>query len=142
MLRTCSLPDLSKVFSDAAEAEGAVAPDSNLEIEDLEDKADEQSESEDVYEDDDLRELRASMERLLREQRSNDDDDDEDEEDGGGSNSSPADEEAAGRDGLARAGDDKHSPEEQSVLMEWLSKMIMLGMVKKNLEGQLLQNGG
>uniref|UniRef100_A0A8C1W8J1 non-specific serine/threonine protein kinase n=1 Tax=Cyprinus carpio TaxID=7962 RepID=A0A8C1W8J1_CYPCA len=82
MLRTCSLPDLSKVFSDAAEPEGAVAPDSNLEIEDLEDKADEQSESEDVYEDDDLRELRASMERLLQEERS-DDDDDEEEEDGG-----------------------------------------------------------
>uniref|UniRef100_A0A8C2CC10 non-specific serine/threonine protein kinase n=1 Tax=Cyprinus carpio TaxID=7962 RepID=A0A8C2CC10_CYPCA len=82
MLRTCSLPDLSKVFSDAAEPEGAVAPDSNLEIEDLEDKADEQSESEDVYEDDDLRQLRASMERLLQEERS-DDDDDEEEEDGG-----------------------------------------------------------
>ncbi|XP_026088470.1 prostatic spermine-binding protein-like [Carassius auratus] len=115
MLRTCSLPVLSKVFSDAAEAEGAVALDSNLEIEDLEDKADEKSESEDVYEDDDLRELRASMERLLREQRSDNkddddgDDEDEDEEDGGGS----------------RAGDDKHSPEEQSVLMEWLSKMMM-----------------
>lgn len=46
MLRTCSLPDLSKVFSDAAEPEGAAAPDSNLEIEDLEDKADEQSEPE------------------------------------------------------------------------------------------------
>ncbi|KTF89539.1 hypothetical protein cypCar_00014239, partial [Cyprinus carpio] len=111
MLRTCSLPDLSKVFSDAAEPEGAVAPDSNLEIEDLEDKADEQSESEDVYEDDDLRELRASMERLLQEERS-DDDDDEEEEDGG-SNSSPADEEAAGLIGLARAGDDKRSSEEE-----------------------------
>uniref|UniRef100_A0A9J8DK76 non-specific serine/threonine protein kinase n=1 Tax=Cyprinus carpio carpio TaxID=630221 RepID=A0A9J8DK76_CYPCA len=72
MLRTCSLPDLSKVFSDAAEPEVAVAPDNNLEIEDLEDKADEQSEPEDVYEDDDLRELRASMERLLQEQRNDD----------------------------------------------------------------------
>uniref|UniRef100_A0A673H6A2 non-specific serine/threonine protein kinase n=1 Tax=Sinocyclocheilus rhinocerous TaxID=307959 RepID=A0A673H6A2_9TELE len=48
MLRTCSLPDLSKVFSDAAEPEVAVAPDNNLEIEDLEDKADEQSEPEDI----------------------------------------------------------------------------------------------
>ncbi len=46
MLRTCSLPDLSKVFSDAAEPEVAIAPDNNLEIEDLEDKADEQSEPE------------------------------------------------------------------------------------------------
>uniref|UniRef100_A0A8C1WB53 non-specific serine/threonine protein kinase n=1 Tax=Cyprinus carpio TaxID=7962 RepID=A0A8C1WB53_CYPCA len=59
MLRTCSLPDLSKVFSDAAEPE------------------DTQNSH-----DDDLRELRASMERLLQEERS-DDDDDEEEEDGG-----------------------------------------------------------
>ncbi|XP_016149767.1 serine/threonine-protein kinase Nek1-like [Sinocyclocheilus grahami] len=113
MLRTCSLPDLSKVFSDAAEPEVAVAPDNNLEIEDLEDKADEQSEPEDVYEDDDLRELRASMERLLQEQRSDEEDDDEEDDDGGGSNSSPADEEAAGLNGLASAGVDKCSPEEE-----------------------------
>ncbi|XP_073672798.1 serine/threonine-protein kinase Nek1 [Garra rufa] len=113
MLRTCSLPDLSKVFSDAAEPESAVAPDNNLEIEDLEDKADEQSEPEDAYEDDDLRELRASMERLLQEQRSDDDEgDDEVEDDGGGSNGSPADEEIAGLNGLASVGDDKRSPEE------------------------------
>lgn len=38
MLRTCSLPDLSKVFSDAVEREGSVAPENNLEVEDLEDK--------------------------------------------------------------------------------------------------------
>ncbi len=69
-----------------------------------------------VYEDDDLRELRASMERLLQEQHSDDEDDDDDdgeEDDGGGSNSSPADEEAAGLNGLASAGVDKHSPEEE-----------------------------
>lgn len=118
MLRTCSLPDLSKVFSDAAETEGAGVPNNNLEIEDLEDKADEQSEPEDVYEDEDLRELRASMERLLQEQHSEDDDDDDDddeeeEDDGGGSNGSPADEEAAGLNGLASAGNDKCSPEEE-----------------------------
>ncbi|XP_009292956.1 serine/threonine-protein kinase Nek1 isoform X9 [Danio rerio] len=113
MLRTCSLPDLSKVFSDATGPEGAAAPDSNLEIEDLEDKADEQSEPEDVYEDDDLRELRASMERLLQEQHS-EDDDDEEEDEGGGSNGSPADEEPAGLNGLASAGDDKRSPEEET----------------------------
>uniref|UniRef100_A0A8C2CHH6 non-specific serine/threonine protein kinase n=1 Tax=Cyprinus carpio TaxID=7962 RepID=A0A8C2CHH6_CYPCA len=65
MLRTCSLPDLSKVFSDAAEPEGAVAPDNTQNSHD-----------------DDLRQLRASMERLLQEERS-DDDDDEEEEDGG-----------------------------------------------------------
>ncbi len=70
-----------------------------------------------VYEDEDLRELRASMERLLQEQRSDDDDDDDDddeeEDDGGGSNSSPADEEAAGLNRLASAGVDKCSPEEE-----------------------------
>lgn len=46
MLRTCSLPDLGKVFGVAEETEGAVVPNNNLEIEDLEDKADEQSEPE------------------------------------------------------------------------------------------------
>lgn len=52
MLRTCSLPDLSKLFKspdvDAPEGNGPVAPDNNLEIEDLEEngKADEQSEPE------------------------------------------------------------------------------------------------
>lgn len=108
MLRTCSLPDLSKVFSDAVEREGSVAPENNLEVEDLEDKVDEPSETEDVYDDDDLRELRASMERLLQEQHSDDDDDDEEEEeedDGGGSNGSPADEESAGVNGLVGDGD-------------------------------------
>ncbi|XP_057209154.1 serine/threonine-protein kinase Nek1 isoform X2 [Triplophysa rosa] len=110
MLRTCSLPDLSKLFSDAVEREGSVAPENNLEVEDLEDKGDEPSETEDVYDDDDLRELRASMERLLQEQRSDDDDDEEEEDDVGGSNGSPADEESAGVNGLAGAGDNP-SPE-------------------------------
>ncbi|XP_056132296.1 serine/threonine-protein kinase Nek1 [Lampris incognitus] len=74
MLRTCSLPDLSRVFSsqqDPAMSNGAVvAPDNNLEIEDLEETAkdEDQSETEDGYEDEDLRELRASMERLLQEE--------------------------------------------------------------------------
>ncbi|KAL6485745.1 hypothetical protein MHYP_G00051370 [Metynnis hypsauchen] len=87
MLRTCSLPDLGKLFSASTEPDGAATHDNNLEIEDLEDKEDEQSETEDVYEDEDLRELRASMERLLQQQRS-----DDDEADDGGSNGSPPDE--------------------------------------------------
>ncbi|XP_029605199.1 serine/threonine-protein kinase Nek1-like [Salmo trutta] len=80
MLWTCSLPDISRLFSSLQEAggvNGAVAPDNdnnnNLEIETMEEeeaKEDEQSENEDVYQDDDLRELRASMERLLQEERS------------------------------------------------------------------------
>ncbi|XP_072534800.1 serine/threonine-protein kinase Nek1 isoform X3 [Salminus brasiliensis] len=87
MLRTCSLPDLGKLFSGFTEPDGAATHDNNLEIEDLEDKEDEQSETEDGYEDEDLRELRASMERLLQQQRS---DDDEDNDDNG--DSSPPDE--------------------------------------------------
>uniref|UniRef100_A0A8D0DGU3 non-specific serine/threonine protein kinase n=1 Tax=Sander lucioperca TaxID=283035 RepID=A0A8D0DGU3_SANLU len=52
MLRTCSLPDLSRLFSPQQDSAGAsdanVAPDNNLEIEDLEDAAkdDDQSETE------------------------------------------------------------------------------------------------
>ncbi|KAI3368338.1 hypothetical protein L3Q82_008045 [Scortum barcoo] len=74
MLRTCSLPDLSRLFSsqpDSAVTNDAnVVPDNNLEIEDLEEAAkdDDQSETEDAYEDEDLRDIRASMERLLQEE--------------------------------------------------------------------------
>ncbi|XP_062280769.1 serine/threonine-protein kinase Nek1 [Scomber scombrus] len=74
MLRTCSLPDLSRIFSSqqdsAVTAEANVAPDNNLEIEDLDEgaKDDDQSEAEDAYEDEDLRDIRASMERLLQEE--------------------------------------------------------------------------
>lgn len=51
MLRTCSLPDLSRLFNaqqDSAVASANVAPDNNLEIEDLDDAAkdDDQSETE------------------------------------------------------------------------------------------------
>lgn len=74
MLRTCSLPDLSRFFSSqrdsAVTSEANVAPENNLEIEDLEEaaKEDDQSEPEDAYEDEDLRDIRASMERLLQEE--------------------------------------------------------------------------
>ncbi|XP_029905884.1 serine/threonine-protein kinase Nek1 isoform X2 [Myripristis murdjan] len=74
MLRTCSLPDLSRLFScqqdPAISSEAVVAPDNNLEIEDLDEAAkdEDQSETEDAYEDEDLQELRASMERLLQEE--------------------------------------------------------------------------
>ncbi|XP_060769991.1 serine/threonine-protein kinase Nek1 isoform X1 [Neoarius graeffei] len=87
MLRTCSLPDLTKIFSSSTEADGASAIVNNLEIEDLEDKEDEQSDT-DAYEDEDLRELRASMERLLQQQRS-------DEEDGMSEGSPPDEDEHA-----------------------------------------------
>ncbi|XP_017278942.1 serine/threonine-protein kinase Nek1 isoform X2 [Kryptolebias marmoratus] len=74
MLRTCSLPDLSRLFSSQQDSgvtsKANVAPDKDLEIEDLEEAAkdDDQSEAEDGYEDEDLRDIRASMERLLQEE--------------------------------------------------------------------------
>lgn len=52
MLRTCSLPDLSRLFSSeqdtAVTGQANAAPDNNLEIEDLEEAAkdDDQSEAE------------------------------------------------------------------------------------------------
>lgn len=51
MLRTCSLPDLSRLFSaqqDSAATTANAAPDNNLEIEDLDEaaKVDDQSEAE------------------------------------------------------------------------------------------------
>ncbi|KAG7277516.1 hypothetical protein CRUP_030678, partial [Coryphaenoides rupestris] len=70
---TCSLPDLSRLFSSPPQHavvpgdDPAVAPDNHLEVEDLEAKDEDQSEAEEGYEDEDLRELRASMERLLQE---------------------------------------------------------------------------
>ncbi|MEQ2258684.1 hypothetical protein XENORESO_001162 [Xenotaenia resolanae] len=74
MLRTCSLPDLSRLFSpqqdSAVTSKANVSPDKDLEIEDLEEavKDDDQSDAEDAYEDEDLRDIRASMERLLQEE--------------------------------------------------------------------------
>ncbi|XP_028817996.1 serine/threonine-protein kinase Nek1 isoform X2 [Denticeps clupeoides] len=127
MLRTCSLPDLSKLFrraqGDPVQSNEAAVPENNLEIEDLEDdgKGEEPSEIEDVYEDDDLRELRASMERLLHDECS-------DEEDDGASNDSPADgpkpglnespgEDEGGLNGLGGEGAETSngSPEEEPV---------------------------
>ncbi|XP_060739306.1 serine/threonine-protein kinase Nek1 isoform X3 [Tachysurus vachellii] len=93
MLRTCSLPDLNKILSGCTEPDGASTHDNNLEIEDLEDKEDEQSDT-DAYEDEDLRELRASMERLLQQQRS---DDDNAEDEDLASDSSPPDEDEHAR---------------------------------------------
>ncbi|XP_075901554.1 serine/threonine-protein kinase Nek1-like isoform X2 [Nelusetta ayraudi] len=73
MLRTCSLPDLTSLFSslpNSAATNSDAAPENNLEIEDMEEAAkdDEQSEAEDAYEDEDLQDIRASMERLLQEE--------------------------------------------------------------------------
>ncbi|KAK7817652.1 hypothetical protein U0070_018616 [Myodes glareolus] len=70
MLRTCSLPDLSKLFRTLMDVPtvGDVHQDS-LEIEELEDEHIKDSEDA-VFEetDSDLQELQASMEQLLREQ--------------------------------------------------------------------------
>ncbi|XP_062857952.1 serine/threonine-protein kinase Nek1 isoform X2 [Trichomycterus rosablanca] len=101
MLRTCSLPDLGKLFSGLTETDVASTHGPNLELEDLEDKEEEQSDN-DVYEDEDLRELRASMERLLQQQRSDDDDDNI-------SGGSPPDED----ENAGLNGQDKCSPAEE-----------------------------
>ncbi|KAL1022567.1 hypothetical protein UPYG_G00029360 [Umbra pygmaea] len=103
MLRTCSLPDLGRLFSSLQEAggtNGPVATDNvhnNLEIEDMEEEEeaneDEESETEDVYEDEDLQELRASMERLLQEEHSEEEDGGDEEQGGSDCNRSPPDEE-------------------------------------------------
>ncbi|XP_068175055.1 serine/threonine-protein kinase Nek1 isoform X2 [Antennarius striatus] len=71
MLRTCSLPDLSRLFSaqqDSVVTDASVAPHNNLEMEDLEAKVDDQSETEVAYEDEDLQDIRTLMERLLKEE--------------------------------------------------------------------------
>uniref|UniRef100_A0AAY4DHM8 non-specific serine/threonine protein kinase n=1 Tax=Denticeps clupeoides TaxID=299321 RepID=A0AAY4DHM8_9TELE len=118
MLRTCSLPDLSKLFrraqGDPVQSNEAAVPENNLEIEDLEDdgKGEEPSEIEDVYEDDDLRELRASMERLLHDECS-------DEEDDGASNDSPADEPVT--NGLSEEDEEEHPNTERQLNEEWHS---------------------
>ncbi|XP_029684564.1 serine/threonine-protein kinase Nek1 isoform X2 [Takifugu rubripes] len=73
MLRTCSLPDLSRLFDaqqSSAVTDANAAQDNNLEVEDLDEAAkdEEQSENEDVSEYEDLRNIQASMERLLHEE--------------------------------------------------------------------------
>uniref|UniRef100_A0A8D0HUT4 non-specific serine/threonine protein kinase n=1 Tax=Sphenodon punctatus TaxID=8508 RepID=A0A8D0HUT4_SPHPU len=75
MLRTCSLPDLSKLYRTLVDVPSVadVQHQSNLEIEDMEDEQarEEHSDSEDIMfgeADTDLQALQASMEQLLREQ--------------------------------------------------------------------------
>lgn len=47
MLRTCSLPDLSRLFTSKQDSmDAAVAPDTNLEIEDLDEVAKDEDQSE------------------------------------------------------------------------------------------------
>uniref|UniRef100_A0A8C9UAD2 non-specific serine/threonine protein kinase n=1 Tax=Scleropages formosus TaxID=113540 RepID=A0A8C9UAD2_SCLFO len=129
MLRTCSLPDLGKIFrtfdEDISGSNGVAAPEDNLELEDIEAmKVEEHSEcEEDVASeegDEDLQELRASMERLLQEQPS----EDYSEEDEAGFTSSPPEEEAGESqapisNGLG-AEDDAHSSESE-LNEEWHS---------------------
>ncbi|MFT7809441.1 serine/threonine-protein kinase Nek1 isoform X13 [Arapaima gigas] len=99
MLRTCSLPDLGKIFTtfdeDISGSNGGTVPEDNLELEDIEplkveghSECEEDAASEEG--DEDLQELRASMERLLREQPS----EDYSEEEETGFPSSPPEEEA------------------------------------------------
>ncbi|XP_044153001.1 serine/threonine-protein kinase Nek1 isoform X2 [Bufo gargarizans] len=80
MLRTCSLPDLSKLFKTLVDVPSVadLQGEEHLEIEDIEDEPErdvDHSDSEDTMfgeTDQDLQELRASMEQLLREESNED----------------------------------------------------------------------
>ncbi|XP_066896171.1 serine/threonine-protein kinase Nek1 isoform X7 [Kogia breviceps] len=116
MLRTCSLPDLSKLFRTLMDVPivGDGRQD-NLEMEEMEDEHVKEgpSDSEDIVleeADTDLQELQASMEQLLREQRGEDDS----EEEGPGLRTSDAERAADGTD----AGDEDDSPSSESALNE------------------------
>ncbi|XP_059958660.1 serine/threonine-protein kinase Nek1 isoform X1 [Mesoplodon densirostris] len=116
MLRTCSLPDLSKLFRTLMDVPivGDGGQD-NLEMDEMEDEHVKEgpSDSEDiVFEeaDTDLQELQASMEQLLREQPG----EDYSEEEGSGLKTSDAEQAANGTD----AGDEEESPSSESALNE------------------------
>ncbi|XP_073661817.1 serine/threonine-protein kinase Nek1 isoform X4 [Tursiops truncatus] len=116
MLRTCSLPDLSKLFRTLMDVPivGDGRQD-NLEMDEMEDEHVKEgpSDSEDiVFEetDTDLQELQASMEQLLREQPG----EDYSEEEGLGLKTSDAEQAANGTD----AGDEDDSPSSESALNE------------------------
>ncbi|XP_051875709.1 serine/threonine-protein kinase Nek1 isoform X2 [Pristis pectinata] len=95
MLRTCSLPDLNKMFKTYMDDSAPDAPEDNLELDDIEDepiKDEYQSDSDTMFGEadaDDLQELQASMERLLHEQPSEEFSEEEEEV---VSNSSPPEE--------------------------------------------------
>ncbi|XP_041529672.1 serine/threonine-protein kinase Nek1 isoform X2 [Microtus oregoni] len=112
MLRTCSLPDLSKLFRTLMDVPtvGDVHQDS-LEIEELEDELSKDSEDT-VFEetDTDLQELQASMEQLLREQPG----DEYSEEDESALKSSEVERTARGTD----AADEDDNPSSDSALNE------------------------
>lgn len=112
MLRTCSLPDLSKLFRTLMDVPtvGDVHQDS-LEIEELEDEHSKDSEDT-VFEetDTDLQELQASMEQLLREQPG----DEHSEEDESALKSSDVERTARGTD----AADEDDNPSSDSALNE------------------------
>ncbi|XP_023679528.1 serine/threonine-protein kinase Nek1 isoform X2 [Paramormyrops kingsleyae] len=122
MLRTCSLPDLSKLFrtfEDCQGLNGVVAAEDNLDIEDIRPmKVEEHAEIEDiVYEDgdEDLQQLRASMERLLREPS-----EDYSEEEEAGFPGSPPEEQVGESQGLLSngIGPDEDPPSSENELNE------------------------
>uniref|UniRef100_A0A4W3JHK1 non-specific serine/threonine protein kinase n=1 Tax=Callorhinchus milii TaxID=7868 RepID=A0A4W3JHK1_CALMI len=105
MLRTCSLPDLSKLFKTFEDNNTTDVPEDNLELDDLEDepnKEDDHSELDTMFGEtdaDDLQELQASMERLLQEQPSEEySEEEEEEEEEVASNPSPPQESADNAD--------------------------------------------
>ncbi|XP_072450617.1 serine/threonine-protein kinase Nek1 isoform X7 [Chiloscyllium punctatum] len=132
MLRTCSLPDLNKMFKTYVDDLNASdAPEDNLELDEIEDepnKDEYHSDSDTIFGEgdaDDLQELQESMERLLQEQPSEEFSEEEEEE--VASNSSPPEESVYNAESSVNGaeGDDDENPasssDQSAIHEEWHS---------------------
>ncbi|XP_048383448.2 serine/threonine-protein kinase Nek1 isoform X3 [Stegostoma tigrinum] len=131
MLRTCSLPDLNKMFKTYVDDLNASdAPEDNLELDEIEDepnKDEYHSDSDTMFGEgdaDDLQELRESMERLLQEQPSEEFSEEEEEV---ASNSSPPEESVYNAESSVNGaeGEDDENPasssDQSAIHEEWHS---------------------
>ncbi|XP_043559459.1 serine/threonine-protein kinase Nek1 isoform X4 [Chiloscyllium plagiosum] len=133
MLRTCSLPDLNKMFKTYVDDLNASdAPEDNLELDEIEDepnKDEYHSDSDTIFGEgdaDDLQELQESMERLLQEQPSEEFSEEEEEE--VASNSSPPEESVYNAESSVNGaeGEDDENPasssDQSAIHEEWHSE--------------------
>uniref|UniRef100_UPI00398EF9A5 serine/threonine-protein kinase Nek1 isoform X3 n=1 Tax=Pristiophorus japonicus TaxID=55135 RepID=UPI00398EF9A5 len=141
MLRTCSLPDLNKMFTTYADDLNAPdAPEDNLELDDIDDepiKDEYHSDSDTIFGEgdaDDLQELQASMERLLQEQPSEEfSEEEEEEEEEVASNSSPPEGSVYNAESSMNGaeGDDDENPasssDQSAIHEEWHSEAWLQG---------------
>ncbi|XP_063776693.1 serine/threonine-protein kinase Nek1 isoform X2 [Pseudophryne corroboree] len=126
MLRTCSLPDLSKMFKTLVDVPSVadLQGDENLEIEDIEDEPAqdaEHSDSEDTMfgeTDRDLQELQASMEQLLREDANEDYGEADDAASASAQLSNKMEEEENDAEQEIEVEDDENQPSSESVINE------------------------